>query len=333
MIAHGIVGRLMQDFILTADGRSHANLLGGSAAYAAVGARLWSDSVAVYARIGGNYPETLLAQLARTGIRLDGMRRLESSLDHRRFLAYPSLSERSETHPAAHYLRTGNPFPKELIDYTPLSDRLGAVDASSPQGYRPEDLPPSDPVPAAMHLCPGDYPTHLLLPVKLRERGTRMITLDPAPHTIDREEWDSLRRMVRGLDAFLPSEEEARHFFQSSSPDVWEMAEAFAEMGCRFVILKRGHGGQCVWDRDSRRRWHVPAYPARVRDVTGAGDAFAGGLLVGLATTGDVLEATLRGNVSASIVVEGSGPLYALDAVPGLVGARLEALRALVRPF
>jgi hypothetical protein len=39
----------------------------------------------------------------------------------------------------------------------------------------------------------------------------------------------------------------------------------------------------------------------------------------------------LRGSVSASIVLEGIGALYALDVLPRLVNARLEALRSLIR--
>jgi hypothetical protein len=39
----------------------------------------------------------------------------------------------------------------------------------------------------------------------------------------------------------------------------------------------------------------------------------------------------LYGSVSASLVVEGSGVFYALDALPRLAQARLEALHETVR--
>jgi sugar/nucleoside kinase (ribokinase family) len=66
-------------------------------------------------------------------------------------------------------------------------------------------------------------------------------------------------------------------------------------------------------------------------DPTGAGDAFCGGFLAGYRRTYDPLEAVLFGNISASLVVEGTGPFYALDALPGLAQARLDALRQSVR--
>jgi ribokinase len=48
--------------------------------------------------------------------------------------------------------------------------------------------------------------------------------------------------------------------------------------------------------------------------VTGAGDSFCGGFMVGLATTGDPIRAALYGTVSASFAIEGYGALYALGA-------------------
>lgn len=327
LAAHGIVGPLQQDFLLTADGRSHVNLLGGPAAYAAAGARLWSDSVAVFARVGPGFPPAHLEQLANAGISINGIRHVRETLDHRRFYAYLTLEQRCVDHPTAHYLRTGNLLPKELIDYIPPIESAGRQDTDTPLAYRPGDLPELDALPEAVHLCPADYPTQLLLPPALRDRGTRIITLDPSPQALDPSQPDLWRNLIRGVDALLLSEEEAQRAFRAPPPGLWEMVEALADMGPRIVVVKRGAAGQCVWDRASRRRWSVPAYPSRARDPTGVGDAFAGGFLVGLAQTGDPLEAALRGNVSASIAIEGSGPLYLLDATPGLAAARLSLLR------
>lgn len=109
------------------------------------------------------------------------------------------------------------------------------------------------------------------------------------------------------------------------------MAEAVAGYGCEIIVIKRGEGGQMLYDAAARTRWEVTAYPSRMVDPTGAGDAFCGGFLSGYRRTYDPLEAMLYGNISASLVVEGNGPFYALDALPGLAQARLEALRQSVR--
>jgi ribokinase len=109
------------------------------------------------------------------------------------------------------------------------------------------------------------------------------------------------------------------------------MAEAFGKMGCRFIVIKSGANGQYIWDSHAKRRWHVPAFPARVKNVTGAGDSYCGGFLTGLDETGNILQAALRGSVSASIAIEGIGPLYTLDCMKGLAETRLESLTPAVR--
>jgi sugar/nucleoside kinase (ribokinase family) len=60
-------------------------------------------------------------------------------------------------------------------------------------------------------------------------------------------------------------------------------------------------------------------------------DAFAGAFLVGYREDYDPVEAAVMGSIAASMVVEGSGVFYALEAMPGLMEARRDALRDLVR--
>jgi hypothetical protein len=43
------------------------------------------------------------------------------------------------------------------------------------------------------------------------------------------------------------------------------------------------------------------------------------------------LQAVLYGNISASLVMEGGEAFFALDALPGLAEARLQALQSMVR--
>ena len=142
---------------------------------------------------------------------------------------------------------------------------------------------------------------------------------------------DKLSAIINGLDSFLPNEEEAKAFFRPRDPDPWEMSEAFGDIGCQFVVIKCGARGQTLWDRFTGRKWRIPAYPARVYDVTGAGDSFCGGFIAGLIQTDDPVEAALYGSVSASVVIEGTGALFALDSLPGLLQARLDVLRPQVK--
>jgi ribokinase len=139
--------------------------------------------------------------------------------------------------------------------------------------------------------------------------------------------------ILQAVDAFLPSEMETRAFFAGQLADLWAAAEAFAALGPPVVVLKLGARGQYVYDAAANGRWHVPAYPAAVVDVTGAGDAYCGAFLVGLSETGDPLEAAVRACVTASFVVEGLGALYALDHAPGRLESRLAHVRQSVIPI
>jgi sugar/nucleoside kinase (ribokinase family) len=201
----------------------------------------------------------------------------------------------------------------------------------SPISIRQADFPADFLDASAAHICAIDYLTQTLVPAVLRQNGFTTITVDPSPGMMTPMFWDDFPAVLTGLTAFLPSEYEIRNLFLGRSSDIWEMAAGLAAYGCEFIIIKRGEDGQYLYDATAKARWEIPAYPARVVNIIGAGDAFCGGFLAGYRRTFDPLQAALYGNISASLVVEGSGPFYALDSLPGLAEARLEALRDSIR--
>jgi sugar/nucleoside kinase (ribokinase family) len=97
------------------------------------------------------------------------------------------------------------------------------------------------------------------------------------------------------------------------------------------VVILRGLHGQWLYERSGKVKWQIPAYSAPVVDPTGAEHAFCGGFLTGYRDSYNALDGALAGSISASLVSEGSGPFYALDAMPGLARYRMAALRDLVR--
>lgn len=326
-----IIGGLREDYCITHDGQARSGVLGGNALYAAAGAALWSNSVGLVGRVGSNFPPQWLEEIARAGLDIDGVTVLPDPQDTRTFYAYLSLEDRVDTSPNLHYQRAGLPLPKALVDYVSSTEGQRSKDRFGPLAVRPKDLPDFAGDAAAAHMAPGDYLTHSIVPARLRELGVGSVTVDPSVRYMEPDFRKELPDLLNGLRAFLPSESEVRSYFQPRPPDLWEMAESLSELGCPIVGIKRGGAGLYLWDQENRRRWHIPAYPARVVDVTGAGDAFCGGFLVGLSETDDVFEAGLRGSVSASLAIEGAGALYAMGAAPGLPQARLDALRPVAR--
>jgi sugar/nucleoside kinase (ribokinase family) len=115
-----------------------------------------------------------------------------------------------------------------------------------------------------------------------------------------------LERVFRRVDCVLVNDEEAVQF--SGQRFLPAAARHILSYGPRVVIIKRGENGSLLFTRD--RVFLAPAHPLEtVRDPTGAGDAFAGGLLGAVARAGhdgdDVLRlGMLYGSVLGSLAVE-----------------------------
>jgi cytidine kinase len=328
-----IAGRLQREFILLPSGQALLDVPGGNLLYAGVGLALWEPTPppGLVARVGEDYPQNWVEEFTRRGLDTRGIRLLPQPVDVRFFAAYTSRTTRFVDDPVAHFARVGLPFPRALLGYHPPASAIDSRTRLSPVSLRQTDLIPDFMDASAAHLCPIDYLTHSLLPAVLRQAEVTTVTLDPSPGYMNPTYWNDVPALITGLTAFLPAEEDLCALFQGRSQDLWEMAEALAVYGCELIVIKRGERGQLLYDASTRTRWEIPAYPARLVDPTGAGDAFCGGFLAGYRRSYDPLQAALYGNISASLVVEGIGPFYALDALPGLAQARLDALRQSVR--
>lgn len=327
------VGRLTRDYLVLPDGQAFCDVPGGNALYAAVGMAVWvkEPAPALVARVGEDYPLEWLQRFQQAGLDVRGVRRLDEPLDLRYFLAFRDRRSHVGDDPVSHFAQHGLPFPKSLLGYRPWLPTVDSRTRLLPSSVRPKDIPPFLMDVGIAHICPLDYLAHSLLPAAFRQAAFTTLTLDPAPAYMNPTFWGDVPALVNGLTAFLPSDDEVGALFKGRTEDYWEMAEALAAYGCEVIVIKCGERGQLVYDAAGRKRWEIPAYPSRMVNPIGAGDAFCGGFLVGYRQTYDPLQAALYGNISASLVVEGHPALYALDALPGLAEARRLNLQEAVR--
>ena len=324
-----VIGGLRQDTLITPDGRVYRGQIGGNAAFAAAGARVWGVRPGMCARVGDNYPPQWWDSFAAAGIDTAGVCRVPGAHDMRTFYAYLSAEERDDRMPARHFARLGQPFPPELEGYDTSTSGQEDIAQWAPLAVRPEDLPSEYAAAPAAHVAPAHILTQASLPGALRAHGVPLVTLDPSERLMLPGQEDTLARVLSQVDAFLPSAMEVRAL--RPDIDLWAAAEWFATMGPAVVVIKIGAQGQYVYDRARGRRWHVPPSPPQpLVDVTGAGDAYCGGFLIGLLQTGDALEAALRGTVSSALAIGGVGALYALDAPQAEIERRLSALRGIL---
>jgi sugar/nucleoside kinase (ribokinase family) len=156
-------------------------------------------------------------------------------------------------------------------------------------------------------------------------RSPKAVALDTMNYWIERRR-DALASVMARVDIVTLNEAEARQFCGTHS--VLKAAREILALGPRAVVIKRSEYGALLLTPD--RLFWTPAYPLEeVRDPTGAGDAFAGGLLGHLAQTGKLddrtlCRAVLHGTVCASFAVEEF-------SVDGIERADQEAIERRVR--
>lgn len=141
-----------------------------------------------------------------------------------------------------------------------------------------------------------------------------------------------LEKVLGKVHCVMINSEEAVQF--SGDAYLPAAARAILSYGPRAVVIKQGEHGSLLFTKD--RVFAAPALLLEnVRDPTGAGDAFAGGLLGSLAAAGDSSEASLRrsmlyGNVLGSLAVEEFSVKRILTADEGELERRLSTLVGMI---
>jgi len=129
---------------------------------------------------------------------------------------------------------------------------------------------------------------------------------------------ENLARVLRGLDALLINDGEAR--LLADEPNLLQAAQRILAMGPKTLIVKHGEYGATAFFSEqsfpghrTQAFFHAPALPLKdVVDPTGAGDSFAGGFFGYLAsqpkvTPGVFKRAMFYGGVMGSFAVESFG--------------------------
>jgi ribokinase len=134
-----------------------------------------------------------------------------------------------------------------------------------------------------------------------RKHGIRCI-VNPAPgQPVDMQ-------ALAGLDYLVPNETEAETISGVRVRNLSEArhcAETLLGGGIRRVIITLGANGSLLASRESQE--HLPAFPVKSVDSTGAGDAFIGSFAVFLAEGIPEREAVQRANLYAGLSTTGVG--------------------------
>lgn len=146
-------------------------------------------------------------------------------------------------------------------------------------------------------------------------------------------ERDSLNETLALVTGVIINDGEARQL--TGKMNLIEAGERILELGPTFVMIKKGEHGAMLVTCDGV--FPLPAYPAKlVRDPTGAGDSFAGGVL-GYLTQQDrhdtdaLRRAMVRGTVAASFTIEGFSLDRAGDLSRDEIDGRVDCFMGLLR--
>lgn len=295
-----LIGQATIDDIHREDGRISLNTPGGAVLYAAVGATMWPVRVGVVTRLGDDYDPSFAEHATAHPDVTDWSGVVFVNGDSIRDIA-TYHQDGSRTYEFRSIQR--------LYDLTPV----------------PNDVPPHMFGAPYVHLAPASLPQQLALSEAVRKRGSA-VSLDTESHFI-RADRALLEPLLKTVDLFIPSVEHLQVICDSEETAPRAFWPWVRCLGPAFVVVKLGVLGSYVFDVRQRLGWHLGIVPGLdVEDVTGAGDAFCGGLLAGLIRSGDLRIAAAHGTVSSSFVIESLGARRPPNFDRRIAAQRLEAL-------
>jgi sugar/nucleoside kinase (ribokinase family) len=290
-----------------------ANLLGGSAAYAALAASYYTTPVHLVGIIGKDFPQEHLALLQSRGITLEGV---EQS-------AGDSFSWSGEYH------ENMNDRTTRQVDINVLENWRVKVPAAIAGA----------PVVVLANMAPENQ-LQMLEQCTAEERFVVADTMDLWIHIANERLHDVLMR----IDLLVINESEAREFVGTSNLIV--AGQRLLAKGPRFVVIKLGEFGAMLFssalvagstELAESNFFRCAAFPLHeVADPTGAGDSFLGALAGYLAATGrrqfgfeDIRQAVVEGSVVASFTCEAFSTRRLQAITRGDIEQRLAFLKSI----
>ncbi|MBA3820582.1 MAG: bifunctional hydroxymethylpyrimidine kinase/phosphomethylpyrimidine kinase [Deltaproteobacteria bacterium] len=268
----------------------HKDLLGGSASFIARVASYFTSKVSVVAVVGDDFPKHHVDELTALGVDTSGIERQPGETFHWVGKYAPDLSTR------------------ETID-----TRLGVFADFAPKVSEAQK--------DAQLVILGNIDPALQLDVLRQVRAPALVAMDTMNLWINIKR-DDLAKTLAKVQTLMINDEEAR--LLAEEHNLRRAAAKILKMGPTSVIIKRGDAGALLFHGGGV--FAAPAMPlADVKDPTGAGDSFAGGLMGYLAYAGDLSPATIRtamimGSVMGSFAVE----QFSVDGLRDLTTAKIQ---------
>lgn len=284
-----VVGSLALDDVETPFGKSE-NALGGAAVYFGLAASYFTD-VRVVGVVGEDFPPEHLELLSSRGLDLSGVVEAEGRT-----------------------FRWGGRYGYDLNARETLYTELNVFadfDPEIPAEFRD-----------SRHVFLANIAPALQLKVLDQVSAPETASLDTMNYWIERTPED-LREALSRVEIVLINDSETREL--ARVPNLLQAAETILGWGPRLLVVKKGEHGAVTFSEAGI--FAVPGLPLEtIVDPTGAGDAFAGGFLGYLASTGDLSpEGLRRGTIYGSAMGSFCCESFSTDRLASLEPAEIEA--------
>ena len=137
--------------------------------------------------------------------------------------------------------------------------------------------------------------------VALGNKKRATIVLNPAPYKEIKDETLNL------IDFITPNENEATDLFKLDKYDSEEILKAFNKLKTKCLVMTIGDKGAIYYDH--QKRINCSPYKVEVVDTVGAGDAFNGGFVYGLANNLEIEDCLKLANTCGALTIQKKGAL------------------------
>jgi len=273
-----IVGTVAFDSIETPDTRVN-KVLGGAATHISISASLFNINSAVISIVGGDFPYEYFQIFKKRNIDISELK----------------IEKNGKT-----FYWIGK-YAKNMNQRDTLKTEVNVVENFDP--VVPENFT-SPNVLVLGNLDPSvqlKVMSQIITPPKITILDTMNFWMDNA--------MENLKKIISKVDLICINDDEVKQLTGLNS--LAEGARKILNMGPNYVIVKKGEYGSMLIDK--LNTFECPAFPVKkVKDPTGAGDSFAGGLAGYLTTVNsssfdDIKKAIMYGTATASFSVEGFG--------------------------
>ena len=208
-------------------------------------------------------------------------------------------------------LERGPGTARSLINVTPDAQRSMSTYLGSAGFVSPNDIEPAMIESAAITFFEGylfEQPVAreaFVAACRIAKRAGRKAALTLSDASCVDRQHDALLAFSRAhVDILLANEREAETLF--GAHDLDEMARR-ARALCPLTAITLSEKGSILIPRDGEAVRIAPVRPDRLVDTTGAGDAYAAGLLYGLAQELDLADCGRLGSIAAAEVISHIG--------------------------